>query len=81
MVSDCARAFSGAPESTSSYGGAYRLLRDLTYMIVKALSSGDFESSSAGDFKSSQDRCAALQETRCRFLTAVVLTSVSTGSG
>jgi len=41
--SDSARAFSDAPESTCSSGGAFRTLRDLTIRIVK------FWSSSAGD--------------------------------
>jgi len=56
---DCARAFSSAPESTWSYGGAFRMLRDLTYRIVK--------------FWSSWNPCTALQETWCRILKAVVL--------
>ena len=56
--SDSARAFSDAPESTCSYGGAFRTLRDLTIKIVK--------------FWSSCDRCAALRETWCRILIAVV---------
>jgi len=49
VLSDSARAFSGVPESTCRCGGAFRMLRDLTYMIVK--------------FWSSWDLCAALQET------------------
>jgi len=57
--SDSARAFSDAPERTCSYGGAFRTLRDLTIRIVK--------------FWSSWDRCAALRETWCRILKAVVL--------
>jgi len=44
VLSDSARAFSGAPESTCRYGDAFRTLRDLTIRIVK------FWSSSAGDF-------------------------------
>ena len=40
-LSDSARAFSGAPESTCSSGGAFRMLRDLTYRIVKFGSSWD----------------------------------------
>ena len=48
VLSDSARAFSGAPESTCSYGGAFRKLRDLTYRIVK--------------FQSSWDLCADLRE-------------------
>jgi len=35
VLSDSARAFSGAPESTCGYGGAFRMLRDLTYRILK----------------------------------------------
>jgi len=57
--SDSARAFSDAPESTCSYGGAFRTLRDLTIRIVK--------------FWSNWDCCAALRETWCRILKAVVL--------
>ena len=49
VVSDCARAISGALDSTRSYGGTIRILRDLTYRIVKFWSSGDL--------------CADLQET------------------
>jgi len=41
VLSDCARAFSGAPERTWSYGGAFRMLRDMIYWIVKCWSSGD----------------------------------------
>jgi len=37
--SDSARAFSDAPESNCSYGGAFRTLRDLTIRIVKFWSS------------------------------------------
>jgi len=48
VLSDCARAFSGAPECTGSYGGAFRMLRDLTSRIVK--------------FRSSWDLCADLRE-------------------
>jgi len=57
--SDSARAFSDAPESTCSYGGVFRTLRELTIRIVK--------------FWSSWDCCAALWETWCRILKAVVL--------
>jgi hypothetical protein len=53
------RSFSGAPESTCSYGGAFRTLRDLTIRIV--------------EFWRSRYRCAALWETWCRILKAVVL--------
>jgi len=49
VLSDSARAFSGAPESTSSYGGAFRTPRDVTYRI--------------GKFWSSRDLCAGLRET------------------
>jgi len=41
VLSDSARAFSGAPESSCRYGGAFRMLRDLTYRIVKLWSSWD----------------------------------------
>jgi len=34
VLSDSASAFSGASESTCSYGGAFRMLRDLTSRIV-----------------------------------------------
>jgi len=36
VLSDSARAFSGAPESTCSYGGAFRMIRDLTYVLVQS---------------------------------------------
>ena len=39
VLSDSARAFSGASESTCSYGGAFRTIRDLTIRIVKFWSS------------------------------------------
>jgi len=35
VLSDSARPFSGAPESTCSNGGAFRMLLDLTYRTVK----------------------------------------------
>jgi hypothetical protein len=35
MLSDSARAFSGIPDSTCSYKGAFRTLQDLIYMIDK----------------------------------------------
>jgi len=34
VLSDSTRAFSGAPGSTCSYGGAFRMLQDLTSSIV-----------------------------------------------
>jgi len=49
VLSDSATAFSDAPESTCSYGEAFRMLRDLTYRIVK--------------FWSFWDICTDLQET------------------
>ena len=39
VLSDSTRAFSCAPESTCSNGGAFRMLQDLTYRIVKFWSS------------------------------------------
>jgi hypothetical protein len=39
VLSDSARAFSGAPECTYSYGGAFSMLRYLTYRIAKFWSS------------------------------------------
>ena len=41
VLSDSARDFSGAPESTCSYGGGFRMLRDMTYRIVQCWSSSD----------------------------------------
>ena len=49
VLSDSARAFSGAPESTCSYGGGFRMLRDWTSRILK--------------FWSYWDLCADLRET------------------
>jgi len=101
VLSDSTRVFSGAPASTWSNGGAFRMLWDLTYRIVKFWNYWDhcadrWETSrepeaaaqlcgilrgqlkllrsSAGYFESSRDLCAALQETWCRILTAVVFT-------
>jgi len=58
VLSDSARAFSGVPESTYSYGGAFRMQRYLTYRIMT--------------FWSGWDLCAGLRETWCCILTAVV---------
>jgi len=58
MLTDCARAFSHAPESTCSDGDAFRMLLDLTIRIVKIWSCGDL--------------CVGLQETWFRILTPVV---------
>jgi len=41
VLSDSPRAISGAPESTCSYGGTFRMLWNLTYRIVKFWSSWD----------------------------------------
>jgi len=41
VLSDSARAFWGVSESTSRYGGAFRMLGNLTYRIVKFWSSWD----------------------------------------
>jgi hypothetical protein len=49
VIWDCARAFSDAVESTSRNGGAFRMLQDVTYRIVK--------------FWSFWDLCADLRET------------------
>jgi len=59
LLSDSARAFSGAAEGTCSYGGAFRMLRYLTHRIVK--------------FWSSWELCAGLRETWCHIFTAAVL--------
>jgi len=84
VLSDSARAFSGAPESTCSYGGAFRMLWDLTYRIVEFWSSWDLcadlretsrtAETAAGDCESSRHCCTALRETGYRILTAVVHT-------
>jgi len=88
VLSDSARAFSGAPESSCSYGGAFRMLRDLTYKIFKFWSSwdlwADLGETSRGPETDAQ-LCGMLREqsrplrkllwkTSCRILTAVVLT-------
>jgi len=41
-LSDSAREFSGAPGSSCSYGGAFRMLWNLSYRRVKLWSSWDF---------------------------------------
>jgi len=67
VLSGSARAFSGAPECTCSYGGAFRMLQDWTCRRVKCCCSWDL--------------CAGLQETStaayipaqlCRRLSAVI---------
>ena len=65
VLSDFARAFSGAHESTCSYGGAFRMLRDLTYRIVKFWSFWDlcadlWETSRAAE--TAAQLCGRLQE-------------------
>jgi len=59
VLSDYARAFSGAPESTCCYGCAFRTLRDLTITIVKCWSGWNLRT--------------ALWETWCHILNAVFL--------
>jgi hypothetical protein len=59
VLSDYARAFSRAPESIGSDGGAFRMLQDFTIRIVK--------------FCSCLDLCIGPWETWCRILTPVVL--------
>jgi len=41
VLSDSSRRFSGALESTCSYGGAFRMLQHMTYCIVKFWSSSN----------------------------------------
>jgi hypothetical protein len=76
VLSDCGRAFSGAPESTWSYASASRMLQDVTYRIVKFWSSGDLYADLWETLRAAQQETssAALQETWCRILTAVVFT-------
>jgi len=69
-ISDSASAFSGASECSCRYGGAFRMLQDLTYSRVRYYCIGD---RCAGLWESSWDHCAALRETWCCILTAVVL--------
>jgi len=45
VFSDSERAFSGAPESTCSYGDAFKMLQDLTCRMVKFWSRCDLERS------------------------------------
>jgi len=54
VLSDSSRACSGAPESSCSYDGVFRMLQDLTFRIVKLWSSWDictglWETSSAAE--------------------------------
>jgi len=72
-LSASARALSGGSESTCTYGGLFRMLRDLICRRATFWSSGDLQCRSVEDFESSWDLCAALQETWCRILTAGVL--------
>jgi len=73
VLSDSARAFPGAAESTCSYGGAFRMLH-LGYSNFGALETSAqicmrlreklrLLRSSVGYFKSGRDHCAALRET------------------
>jgi len=59
VLSDSARAFSGAPKSTWSDRGAFRMQQELTIRIAK--------------FWSSWDLWAARRETWCHILTTAVL--------
>jgi len=62
VLSGSARACSGAPECTCSYGGAFRMLWDLTYRIIK--------------FWSFWDLCADLRKTSRQAETAAQLCSI-----
>ena len=66
MLSDSAREFSGAPESTCSYECAFRMLRDLTIRIVNFWNGRELH---AGLYETSR---AALGETWCLILNIVV---------
>jgi hypothetical protein len=73
MLWDSARAFSGAPETTCSYGDEFRMLRDLTYRIVQLgrlfdLCTDQWETSRAAG--TTTQLCRRLQE-YCRRLGAI----------
>ena len=74
MLSDSAKAFSCAPESTCSDGGAFRLLRNLTIRIVKFWSYCGFWAGLRETSKAAKTSVQALRETWCRIITQVVLT-------
>jgi len=65
VLSDSAREFSGAPGSTCSYGGAFRMLQDLTYRIVKFWSSSDLYAElreTSREAETAAQLCGRLQE-------------------
>jgi len=84
VLSDSARAYSGAPVSTGSYGGAFRMLHRGWSSFGAPVTPGQIcgrvrqklklLQSSVGYLESGQDCCTARQETWSRILTAVVLT-------
>jgi len=53
VLSESAGAFSGPFECTCSYGGAFSMLRDLTYRIVNFVPSETTALISAGDLERS----------------------------
>ena len=73
VLSDSARAISGARESTCTYGGAFRMLRDLTIRIVKFCSYWNRCAGQRETSRAAEASAQALQETWCHILTAVVL--------
>jgi len=63
VLSDSATAFWGAARTTCSYGGAFRILRYLTYWTNKFLSSWDPSRGLQETSSTAETFCAALWET------------------
>jgi len=73
VLSDSARAFSDAPESTCSDEGALRMLRDLMIRIIKIWLCWNLCASLRETSRAAETSAQALRETWCRILTPVVV--------
>jgi len=73
VLSDSARAFSCAPESTCSDEGAFRMLRDLAIRTVKFWSCWDLCAGLWETLRAAETSVQGLRETWCHILTPVVL--------
>jgi len=86
VLSDSARAFSGANKSTCSYAGAFRMLWDLTFRIVQFWSSWDLNQElreSSGVAETAAQLCRSLREqarSLCRTAGGLVSFADSSGS-
>jgi len=73
VLSDSARAFSGDPESTCSYGGVFRMLRDFTIGMVKLWSCCDLCTGLQKTLEAAVTSAKAVRELWGHILTAAVL--------